>query len=49
MHTDGLGTRWDLDRYPGITRRHPSLLAAVLYRDFARQRDDATVLVVKNS
>ena len=49
MHSDGLGSRWDLDRYPGILRRHPSLLAAVLYRDFARQRDDATVLVVENS
>jgi serine/threonine protein phosphatase PrpC len=49
MHSDGLGSRWDLDRYPGILRKHPSLLAAVLYRDFARQRDDATVLVVKNS
>ena len=49
MHSDGLGTRWELDRYPGILRKHPSLLAAVLYRDFARQRDDATVLVVKNS
>jgi anti-sigma regulatory factor (Ser/Thr protein kinase) len=49
MHSDGLGSRWDLDRYPGILRKHPSLMAAVLYRDFARQRDDATVLVVKNS
>jgi anti-sigma regulatory factor (Ser/Thr protein kinase) len=49
MHSDGVGTRWDLGRYPGILHKHPSLLAAVLYRDFARQRDDATVLVVKNS
>jgi anti-sigma regulatory factor (Ser/Thr protein kinase) len=49
MHTDGLSTRWDLDRYPGITRKQSSLIAAVLYRDFARQRDDATVLVAKNS
>lgn len=49
MHSDGVGSRWDTDRYPGILCKHPSLLAAVLYRDFARQRDDATVLVVKNS
>jgi len=49
MHTDGIGTRWDLDRYPGITRKHPNLIAAVLYRDFSRQRDDATVLVAKNA
>lgn len=49
MHSDGVGTRWDLERYPGIVSKHPSLVAAVLYRDFARQRDDSTVLVVKNS
>jgi len=48
MHTDGLATRWDLNDYPGIWGKHPSLLAAVLYRDFARERDDVTVLVAKN-
>jgi hypothetical protein len=48
MHSDGLATRWDLDDYPGIWGKHPSLLAAVLYRDFARERDDVTVLVAKN-
>jgi anti-sigma regulatory factor (Ser/Thr protein kinase) len=44
MHTDGLGTRWVLDDYPGLVRRHPSVIAAVLYRDFSRNRDDVTVL-----
>jgi anti-sigma regulatory factor (Ser/Thr protein kinase) len=44
MHTDGLGTRWSLDDYPGIQLRHPSVVAAVLYRDFSRNRDDVTVL-----
>jgi anti-sigma regulatory factor (Ser/Thr protein kinase) len=44
MHSDGLGTRWNLDDYPGLTRRHPSVIAGVLYRDFSRQRDDSTVL-----
>ena len=47
LHTDGLSARWDLARYPGIQLRHPSLLAAALYRDFARESDDATVLVVR--
>lgn len=47
MHSDGLTTNWSLDRYPGITRMHPTLIAAVLYRDYARRHDDATVLVVK--
>ena len=44
MHTDGLGTRWSLDDYSGLIRRHPSVIAAVLYRDFSRNRDDVTVL-----
>jgi anti-sigma regulatory factor (Ser/Thr protein kinase) len=47
MHSDGLGTRWDLAAYPGLELRAPTLIAAVLYRDFARARDDATVLVVR--
>lgn len=49
MHSDGLASRWNLNDYPGLLSKHPSLIAAVLYRDFSRERDDATVLVVKNS
>jgi len=45
LHSDGLGTSWALDRYPGLARAHPTLIAAVLYRDFWRRRDDVTVLV----
>jgi len=45
LHSDGLGTSWALDRYPGLARAHPMLIAAVLYRDFARGRDDVTILV----
>jgi anti-sigma regulatory factor (Ser/Thr protein kinase) len=47
MHSDGLKTTWNLDRYPGIWNKHPSLIAGVLYRDFTRDRDDITVLVAK--
>jgi hypothetical protein len=49
LHSDGLGTHWDLDRYPGLARRHPGLIAGVLYRDFTRGRDDATVIVARES
>jgi anti-sigma regulatory factor (Ser/Thr protein kinase) len=45
MCSDGIGTTWSLDRYPGLIEAHPSLIAAIIYRDFARGRDDATVLV----
>ncbi len=47
MHSDGIGTSWSFDRYPGLAYAHPSLVAAVIYRDFARVRDDATVLVAR--
>lgn len=49
MHSDGLTSRWDLATYPGIISKHPSIVAAALYRDFNRERDDATVLVARNS
>jgi anti-sigma regulatory factor (Ser/Thr protein kinase) len=49
MHSDGLGTGWSLDRYPGLARMHPVLIAAVLYRDFTRHRDDVTVMVARGA
>ena len=47
VHTDGLVSRWDLDRYPGLVQRHPSLVAGVLFRDFNRGRDDVTVVAAR--
>jgi len=47
MHSDGLTSHWSLDAYPSVGRRHPAVIAAVLYRDFSRGRDDVTVLVCK--
>ena len=49
MHSDGLQTRWDLSRYPGLLARQPALIAGVLLRDFRRERDDASVLVLKGA
>ncbi len=46
MHSDGLGTHWRIDKYAGLGQRHPSLVSAVLYRDFTRGRDDVTVVVL---
>ena len=45
MYSDGLGSKTALAGYSGIQTRHPALLAGLLYRDFNRKRDDATVLV----
>lgn len=45
--SDGISTSWTIDRYPNLEASHPTLIAAVLYRDFGRRRDDATVVVGK--
>ena len=49
LFSDGLTSHWSLDRYPGLARRHPALIAAVLYRDHSRRRDDVTVVVARRS
>jgi len=47
MHSDGLATRWTLEDYPGLLNSHPMLIAGVLFRDFRRGGDDATVVVAR--
>lgn len=47
MHSDGLTSQWSLDKYAGLGRRHPGLIAGVLYRDFKRGRDDASIMAIR--
>lgn len=47
MHSDGLLTNTSLGAHPALALRDPSLIAGVLYRDFSRGHDDATVVVAK--
>jgi anti-sigma regulatory factor (Ser/Thr protein kinase) len=47
LHSDGLTSHWDMDTYPGLARKHPAIIAGVLYRDHTRGKDDVTVLTVK--
>lgn len=49
LHSDGLSAQWDLGKYAGLRKRHPGLIAGVLYRDFKRGRDDASILAVRQS
>jgi anti-sigma regulatory factor (Ser/Thr protein kinase) len=49
MHSDGISARWRADAYPGLAKAHPALVAGIIYRDFGRPRDDATVLVLRAS
>lgn len=46
-HSDGLESQWSLAAGAGLARRHPSIVAAALYRRHWRRRDDVAVLVVR--
>jgi anti-sigma regulatory factor (Ser/Thr protein kinase) len=47
MNSDGLSTQWHLDKHAGLMSKSALMIAAVLYRDFQRTRDDSTVMVVR--
>ena len=47
LYSDGLATKTAISPYTGIQGRHPALIAGLLYRDYTRKRDDATVLVAR--
>lgn len=47
LNSDGLSTRWSIANSPGLLQHHPALMAAALHRDFARDTDDATVVVAR--
>jgi anti-sigma regulatory factor (Ser/Thr protein kinase) len=44
LHSDGLKSHWSLNGYPGLVKKHPGLIAGVLYRDYSRGSDDTIVL-----
>jgi anti-sigma regulatory factor (Ser/Thr protein kinase) len=46
MHSDGISARWDLSDRLGLRGHHPAVIAAVLYREHSRGRDDATIVVI---
>ena len=47
LHTDGLATRWDLNGRGALIGHSAVLIAAVLWRDFARGTDDSLVVVAR--
>jgi anti-sigma regulatory factor (Ser/Thr protein kinase) len=47
FHSDGITSRCSLSAYPGLLNHHPSILAGIIYRDFCRGTDDATVVVLR--
>jgi serine phosphatase RsbU (regulator of sigma subunit) len=47
MHSDGLSERWKLEDYAGLLHADTAVIAAIIYRDAKRGRDDATILVAR--
>lgn len=47
LYSDGISTHWSLGSYDGLLSHDPTLIAGVVYRDWKRSRDDATVLVIR--
>lgn len=47
LSSDGLSTRWTTARYPSLFQKHPTVVAATLHRDLAKDSDDATIVVAR--
>lgn len=47
VHSDGLTTRWPVDAILPVLERDPTIAAAILWKNHARGRDDATVVVIR--
>ncbi|WP_121353646.1 ATP-binding SpoIIE family protein phosphatase [Flavisolibacter nicotianae] len=47
MCSDGLKSKWDMLKFPGILRNDLSLLDAVLFKEFVRGTDDASIASCK--
>lgn len=45
--SDGIKTRMDLARHPQMYKYDAAILAAVIYKDYARRNDDMSVVIAK--
>lgn len=45
--SDGIRSRWDLAKYPGIQKHDLTLQAAAIYKDFCRRNDDTSIVIAK--
>ncbi|MDF3078730.1 MAG: serine/threonine protein kinase [Sphingobacteriaceae bacterium] len=45
--SDGIKTRWDLVKYPLISKHDLTVLSAAIYKDHARKTDDMSVVAIK--
>jgi anti-sigma regulatory factor (Ser/Thr protein kinase)/serine/threonine protein phosphatase PrpC len=49
LHSDGLRTHWSWDEFPGLLGQPAPVMAARLLQALAKDRDDATVVVVRKA
>jgi len=47
MHSDGISSHWDVEKFPGLLSREPALIASIIHEQAVRGRDDATVLTAR--
>jgi len=47
MYTDGISDKFGLGDYPGLIRKEPQQIADTIFRDYARQNDDALIVVAR--
>jgi anti-sigma regulatory factor (Ser/Thr protein kinase) len=45
--SDGIRTRWEINRYPSVFKYDGKILAACIYKDYTRRTDDSSVLIAK--
>ena len=45
--SDGIRSRWEPTKLPMITRHDPIILAAAIYKEYARRTDDMSVVICK--
>lgn len=45
--SDGIRSRWDLLKFPELLKRDPMIITAAVYKEFARQNDDMSVVSCK--
>lgn len=49
MHSDGISSRWVFHSHPEFIEKDPTLVSALLYRDFGGGTDDSTVVVIRRA
>jgi anti-sigma regulatory factor (Ser/Thr protein kinase)/serine/threonine protein phosphatase PrpC len=47
MHSDGITSHWEVEKFPGLIHREPALIASIIHEQAVRGRDDATVLAAR--